>query len=168
MRLRKQMKQLKSSDLKGLRAEILAEQAGICPLCEQQIAPEDAVVDHDHDTGLVRGVLHSVCNSVEGMIKHKFRRGGVHKKTDLITYLKNLVVYLEKEQYELIHPSEKPKEPNLMKSSFNELVREMKKNKYTKKLPEYPKSKKMTKGLKVLFEVYKIKPKFHKLKGKRG
>jgi len=154
--------QLEHKDIKALRLEILEEQDGICPLCGTPIDIEDAVLDHDHSTTLIRGVLHSCCNSIEGNLKHKFKRGGGEKYTDFLSYIKNLCVYLEKEQYPLIHPIEKPKEPKLMKSSYNELIRTLKKNKYKYKIPPYPKSKKITKPLLRLYEQFNITPKFYK------
>ena len=160
--------QLNHKDIKGVRLQLLTEQENICPLCNTLIALEDAVLDHDHETGLVRGVLHSTCNSYEGMVKHKFVRSGVHKNTDIVTYLKNLIVYLQKEQYPLIHPNEKPKEPKLMRSNFNKLVRTMKASGYKKKLPTYPKSHKMTKKLKELYEEFNVEPSYYSPKGKRG
>ena len=60
-----------------------------------------------------------------------------------------------------IHPMDKPKGPLLTKSSYNELVRGvMKDGKY--KMPEYPKSRKLTKRLAELFEQYGIEPKYYK------
>jgi hypothetical protein len=40
--------------------EMLAEQGGVCAICSQ--VPFRAVIDHDHQTGLVRGILCHGCN----------------------------------------------------------------------------------------------------------
>ncbi|MFE0047556.1 endonuclease VII domain-containing protein [Streptomyces albireticuli] len=48
------------------RDAMIAEQAGVCPIC---LSPDPVHVDHDHDTGKVRGVLCFNCNSALG----KFR-----------------------------------------------------------------------------------------------
>lgn len=44
-------------------------QGGICPLCGKPVdlgVAREGVVDHDHETGEIRGVLHRSCNSGEG------------------------------------------------------------------------------------------------------
>ena len=44
---------------------MVAEQGGVCDLCRLPIEPEsgpNTVVDHDHKTGRVRGILHKLCN----------------------------------------------------------------------------------------------------------
>ena len=158
------MRQLEHKEIKELREQLLVEQNGICPLCGTLIAPEDAVLDHDHDTTLIRGVLHNCCNSIEGNLKHKFKRGGGGKYTDFTSYIKALAVYLDAKQHDIIHPSEKPKEPKLMKVSYNTLLKVLKQVGYTKKIPVYPKSKKLTKALSILFEAYDVEPKFYRNK----
>ena len=49
---------------------ILNMQAGLCCICCEPMNPQrDTHVDHDHDTGLVRGLLCSKCNSGIGYLK---------------------------------------------------------------------------------------------------
>ena len=48
---------------------MLAEQGGRCRICEAQPDPTRPLcVDHDHDTGYVRGLLCSKCNSGIGLL----------------------------------------------------------------------------------------------------
>lgn len=42
---------------------LIDEQSGICPICLKRAATQ---VDHDHQTGLVRGVLCLYCNAALG------------------------------------------------------------------------------------------------------
>lgn len=44
--------------------ELREHQAGLCAVCQRDI---ELVVDHDHDTGLVRGLLCFGCNISEGL-----------------------------------------------------------------------------------------------------
>lgn len=46
--------------------ELLASQAGVCVIC---LAAPAAHVDHDHETGKVRGVLCFNCNSALGKLR---------------------------------------------------------------------------------------------------
>lgn len=49
--------------------EILSSQGGICPICLQEIEDgKNTVVDHCHDSLVVRGVIHRRCNSAIGML----------------------------------------------------------------------------------------------------
>lgn len=57
----------------------------------------DYVVDHCHESGEIRGVLHRSCNSAEGKVINAAGRWGAKsmKYEDVIPYLRNLVEYLE-------------------------------------------------------------------------
>ncbi len=46
--------------------EMLREQRGRCAACLDEMRP--AYVDHDHDTGQVRGLLCARCNTAEGCL----------------------------------------------------------------------------------------------------
>jgi hypothetical protein len=41
---------------------IVAAQDGVCPICQKPLEGISNPVDHDHKTGVVRGVLHTYCN----------------------------------------------------------------------------------------------------------
>lgn len=55
--------------------EILLAQGGVCAACGQpetgrnQRGPVSMAVDHDHDTGQVRGLLCMRCNRALGMLR---------------------------------------------------------------------------------------------------
>ena len=162
-------RQMEPKETRDIRESLLKEQDYFCPLCESLIDPKDAALDHCHDTGRIRGVLHLRCNSIEGALKSKFKRGGGLRYTDFETYLKNLALYLTKEHHMLLHPSNRPGPKKLMKSSYNHLIREIKhanlyyksKNKKLIKFPDYPKSKKLTKRLAELFEEFALSPVYY-------
>lgn len=42
---------------------MLARQGGGCCICGRRLTPDTLAVDHDHDTGEVRGLLCKLCNS---------------------------------------------------------------------------------------------------------
>jgi len=155
------MKQLKKNEIKKYRDIILKEQKGVCWICGKP--PNIACLDHHHKkkingTGQIRGVLCSNCNVFLAKSENNCIRYGI-SYSDLPYILRKMADYIEKEQYELIHPSEKPPEKKLQKSSYNKL-----KKIYNgrAKFPSYPKSGKLTKALTKLFEQYKIVPKFYK------
>lgn len=48
---------------------MLADQHGVCAICKVPHHPErPLVVDHDHDSGMVRGLLCSECNTGIGLL----------------------------------------------------------------------------------------------------
>jgi len=92
---------LKPTDLKIVRAALLKEQGGICPLCERElkyVKPQQRCVDHDHaktgaSAGAIRGVLCSNCNGNEGRIRRRVLCSKGHLSE--IEWLRNLLVYWE-------------------------------------------------------------------------
>lgn len=56
---------------------------------------ENPVLDHDHKTGYVRGVIDRQINAWEGKVFNSFIRLGLHKRFDLIDLLRGLADYLE-------------------------------------------------------------------------
>lgn len=161
------MKQLKTTEVTDLRNKILTEQGGKCALCNEVITEATGVsLDHQHKTskeeigadgaGLVRGVLCRACNVWEGKIWNNTQRYRQPKNVqDRIGMLSRLIQYYEKGTYNIVHHTEKAKEPTVSKRNYNKL-----KKAYTgkKKFPEYPKSGKLTLALQVLFEEYQIQP----------
>lgn len=162
---------LKQKDIKVIKEKWHAEQNNICPLFGKEYSSEDVTLDHCHKLkselpsedgkGLCRGAIHFQANAIEGKITNAFKRYGGDKHTDMVTFLRNLANYLERnkshEEIKYIHPSEVPKAPKLMKSSYNKLLKAAKGTKV--KVPAY--SGKFTKPIQKLFEKYNITPEFH-------
>lgn len=51
------------------------QQNGICPVCTGILAPVDDggrvnVIDHSHETGKIRGIVHRRCNSTVGFVEN--------------------------------------------------------------------------------------------------
>lgn len=167
---------LKGKDISVIRDKILNEdQNGCCALCTKPITEKSgAALDHQHRTkssvigedggGLIRGVLCRACNLFEGKIWNSSKRFGMHD--DLISWLRRCADYLEKENYNFIHPSEVEKDPPLSKKNYNKLKKLYDKKEFIPKrknqkkpfFPEFPKSKKLTVALKKLFEEFEISP----------
>ena len=100
---------LKYSEIAELRAKLHKAQSGLCCLCGNKISIKDAVLDHDHETGHVRGVLHRQCNHAEGRIISWIRRTGKHNEP--IDFLERLTKYWKKSHTENpIHPTHKTKQ----------------------------------------------------------
>lgn len=159
------MHQMSQKEVSVERLRLWKEQKEICPLCLEKIVWCDAALDHCHTTGRIRGVLHKNCNSAEGALKSKFIRSGAGKLTSFEEYLLQLHLYLIKEHHLLLHPSHAPRPRKLMKRSYNKLKREIEKcNKFIKrplKVPPYPKSKRLTKKLKELYESFGIEAEYY-------
>ena len=63
----------------GAYDQLYIEQGGVCAICRRATgASKRLAVDHDHETGRVRGLLCSVCNKLVGYFRDSpeaFRRG---------------------------------------------------------------------------------------------
>jgi len=170
--------ELKNKDIKILKEKLYKQNNGVCPLLGIEVPLDKTVLDHIHklkseeydtDKGTIRNFLEFRANSIEGKITNNWKRlFGADISThpiDLPSFLRNLADYLEEGAYSedntyYIHPTEVPKVPLLKKSCYNKL-----KKVYNSraKFPEYPKSKKLTKKLKLLFEKYNIEINYYKL-----
>lgn len=104
------MRKLTRSMVRPYALKLLKEQGGLCPLCGKPIdptVPKELVLDHDHKTGQVRGVLHRSCNSAEGKVSHAAGHWGA-KSMDyeaIVSWLKCMVAYLEQPKKEFLYPT---------------------------------------------------------------
>lgn len=104
------MQKLQHSMVKPTRQRILAQQKGRCAICEINVLAESktTTLDHDHETGVVRGVLCNNCNGLEGKVKNAATRA--KREGTYLEWLEKLVLYLQKHasnQTNLIHPTHK-------------------------------------------------------------
>lgn len=53
-----------------IREKILDRQRGLCPLCQHPVSLWDDI-DHEHNTGKIRGLLHNKCNRALGHIEQQ-------------------------------------------------------------------------------------------------
>lgn len=76
------------------------------PLCCPILASkkDDWVVDHDHQTGLVRGVISRQANSLLGKVENFYIRMCKGDKEDLPGVLDAMAAYLEQETLDVLHP----------------------------------------------------------------
>ena len=93
---------LKYSDIKIVRERMILTQDNLCKLCNHEL--DSPCLDHDHKTGLVRGVLCRGCNAFLGKIENSL---AINKITGnkLRIILSNIVEYRHDENAtNMIHP----------------------------------------------------------------
>jgi hypothetical protein len=117
---------LKTTQVKQYRETQLAHQNNCCALCGEAI-DQDAVLDHDHKTGLLRQVLHRGCNSLLGKIENSLPRSRVDiRRLEGIAH--NLIAYIKTQHTQVLHPT------HLTKEERNEkLARKRKQNRKKQK-----------------------------------
>ena len=104
------MRKLTRTMLRSITLKILKEQDYICPVCKLKIDPTvkgEAVCDHDHSTGQVRGVLHRSCNSALGKMDNAVGRWGAKSMeyTALIAWFTNALAYYNMPGHPYIYPT---------------------------------------------------------------
>lgn len=82
-----------ASQVAAIRATMLAKQGGKCALCKEKIAAGEAVLDHDHKTGHIRGVLHRGCNAALGRIENNAPRDKLTTAARLHAFCCNVTAY---------------------------------------------------------------------------
>lgn len=106
------MMKLSRAQLRPMALSILQKQGGVCPVCGLEISTQvkgarsDYVVDHDHETGEIRGVLHRSCNAAEGKVANAAGRWGAKSMayTAIIPWLQGLLRYYEQPGHKMIYP----------------------------------------------------------------
>lgn len=111
----KTLKKIPRSNLRAMTAMFLKQQGGLCPLCGKPIdltIAREGVVDHDHHTGEVRGVLHRGCNGAEGKVANSVGRwaGTGMDYAKIIPWLENLLAYLKRDGTGWMYPTHKTAE----------------------------------------------------------
>lgn len=103
---------LKRSEITEYRSRQLGLQFNLCALCSEPIT-DDAVLDHDHKTGLIRSVLHRGCNAMLGKIENNMARNRMDRER-LRKWAQNIVSYISKTHSDLVHPTHKTPEERKM------------------------------------------------------
>lgn len=104
---------LKYREISELRSQQLDQQHHCCALCGHTVT-DDAVLDHCHATGAIRGVLHRGCNALLGKIENNMARNRVDMGR-LAAISHNLIAYLTADPVsEFLHPRFKTPEERKM------------------------------------------------------
>jgi hypothetical protein len=107
---------IKTKDIPVLREKIIAEQAGKCWLCDIDLKLVVPCLDHDHETGKIRGVLCGNCNGIEGKIHNLVRRA--KRQMSKVDFLNRVVAYWVEHTLEPrseIHPTDKTPDENRLR-----------------------------------------------------
>lgn len=106
------MIKLKTTQVKQYRLELLKQQGYKCALCSEHCSDDQAVLDHCHSTGKIRGVLHRGCNALEGKIANSLKMNKIDEIRLRMIAL-NLVDYMSS-TLDVLHPTHKtPEEKKL-------------------------------------------------------
>lgn len=73
-----------------------------CPILD--IKTDDWVLDHDHQNGMVRGVISRQANSLLGKVENFYLKMCKGQKEDLPNTLEAMAAYLEQETLDVLHP----------------------------------------------------------------
>ena len=87
-------RRLTARTLAEWRAAKLGEQGGRCAFCGETIPKGEAVADHDHKTGRMRGVLHRGCNAALGHIENNAPRYKLTNVRRLTAWLRAIPAYI--------------------------------------------------------------------------
>jgi Recombination endonuclease VII len=101
-------RRIKTSEIPIVKQALLQRQHFKCCLCPESLTVASACLDHNHKTGLIRGVLCRNCNGIEGKIANLANRA----KRTLTTkdFLGQVILYWikhETDQTGLYHPLHK-------------------------------------------------------------
>lgn len=83
-------------DINTVREQILNDQNECCLITDVLLQSKDAVLDHDHETMFVRGVIHRQANAALGKIENIYKRYLAHwYNGDLTDFLADAIEYID-------------------------------------------------------------------------
>ena len=97
---------LKAKDIPATRLRLMHMQGGTCLLCNIPLANNNPCLDHDHQTGRIRGVLCGNCNGIEGKIFNLARRA--KRERTPAEFVASVLSYWEAAEmypYDIWHPA---------------------------------------------------------------
>ncbi len=99
---------LTHSQLKDTNQQLWAAQGQKCKLCRLPLAwGPNAVGDHCHKTGHIRGTIHRRCNSLLGKLENNAARFGFSAPGQLEAFMYGVGDYLRAPHTPYIHPLHK-------------------------------------------------------------
>lgn len=119
-------RKLTRGQVRSISLKILKEQGGVCAISGKPIdtsaksGASSMCLDHDHRTGLVRGVLSRGVNGAEGKVYNAVARWagyGRHDVEGICKFLENMAAYLRKEPYPYIYPTHLTDEEKKLKAA---------------------------------------------------
>lgn len=88
------MRRITLAEVAVVKQAILAKRQNFqCAVCPQPLTVRTGCLDHDHYTGLIRGVLCRNCNGIEGKVKNLSIRG--RRTLPPKDYIRNIAAYWE-------------------------------------------------------------------------
>lgn len=116
--MQKPLERIPRPQLRAVMMMLWQRQGGKCGICGERIditvmgKASNYVVDHDHTTGEIRGVLHRSCNAAEGKVANAAGQWGAKsmRYVDILVFLKKLVHYLENSGSGMMYPDHKTPE----------------------------------------------------------
>lgn len=111
----KTARKISRSQQRAYSIKLLREQGGVCCICHNPISLQvmgnksDYVLDHCHETGLVRGVLHRSCNAALGKMENAVGRWGskTMNMDSIMTFMESALVYYKGGFKSVIYPDHK-------------------------------------------------------------
>lgn len=99
-------------NLPNIKKELIKRQLGKCPITGRDLramSSTNVVVDHDHQSGVIRAALPRAINGLEGkLLQTCIRWGGCKSKGEVIKMLRGMADYLEYHRIprtEWLHPT---------------------------------------------------------------
>lgn len=134
---RQTLKPIPRTNLKAMTVKILKDQGGLCLLCGLRIdlsIPREGCVDHDHESGEVRGVLHRSCNAAEGKVANAAGRWGAKGMSyaQIVPWLERLLSYYKREGTGYMYPGHKSPEQKAVAARLKRNTRAAEKRAQTK------------------------------------